>query len=118
MAREHLPSETHSLPPDFTDFKTVAAGAAIAGTAAAAAYIDGKYHVRHDLSSGSLSNATKKAQNFIIEREATNRLLLYHCLEDHARNQPSNLFLEYDGRSWTYKQFYADLQRVGNCTFF
>jgi acyl-CoA synthetase (AMP-forming)/AMP-acid ligase II len=41
-------------------------------------------------------------------------LLLYHCIEDHARNQPNNLFLEYDGRSWTYKQFYDGVQRVGN----
>lgn len=29
-------------------------------------------------------------------------------------DQPDALFLEYEDRSWTYKQFFDDLQRVGN----
>lgn len=41
-------------------------------------------------------------------------MLLYHILEEHAHNQPNHLFLEYDGRSWTYRQFFDDVQRVGN----
>lgn len=86
----------------------------MAGTAAAAAYLDAKYHIRHDLQAGSLNNAAAAAQQFIAEREANDKLLLYHCLEDHARNQPNRPFLDYDGRSWTYGQFFADLQRVGN----
>lgn len=86
----------------------------LAGTVASAAYLDGKYHIRHDLSAGSLNNAAASAQLFIAEREASNKLLLYHCLEEHARNQPDRPFLDCEGRSWTYKQFYADLQRVGN----
>ena len=90
------------------------AAAALAGTAATAAYLDAKYHIRHDLSAGSLNNAAASAQSFIAQREASGKLLLYHCLEDHARNQPDHLFLEFDGRSWTYAQFFADLQRVGN----
>ena len=90
------------------------ATAAIAGTAAAAAYLDAKFHIRHDLSSGSLNNAADKAMQFVLERQAQNKLLLYDCLADHARNQPNRLFLEYEDRSWTYKQFVDDLQRVGN----
>lgn len=86
------------------------AAAAVAG----AAYLDAKYHIRHDLQAGSLNNAAAAAQQFIAEREASGRLLLYHRLEDRAQNQPDHLFLEYDGRSWTYRQFFADLQRVGN----
>lgn len=92
------------------------ATAAVAGTAiaATAAYLDAKFHIRHDLTSGSLTNTTTKAQQFVLEREAQNKLLLYSCLADHAQKQPDRLFLEYEDRSWTYKQFFADLQRVGN----
>ena len=50
----------------------------------------------------------------MADRFAKDRLLLYHLLEEHAQNQPNHLFLEYDGRSWTYKQFYDEVQRVGN----
>lgn len=31
-----------------------------------------------------------------------------------AQDIPDHIFLEYQGRRWTYKQFYQDLQRVGN----
>lgn len=92
----------------------VPAAAAVAGTAAVAAYLDAKYHLRHDLSSGSLANTAAKAQKFIAEREANGKLLLFHKLEEHAQNQPDHLFLEYDGRSWTYKKFFLDVNRVGN----
>ena len=86
----------------------------MAGTLAAAAYLDAKYHIRHDLAAGGLNNATEQAMAFMTERETQNRLLLYHCIEDHARNTPDAQFLEFEGRSWTYKRFYDDLQRVGN----
>lgn len=90
------------------------AAAAVAGTAAAA-YLDGKFHIRHDLAGTSgVANTAADAQKFIAEREAQNKLLLYHALQDHARNQPEHPFLEYEGRSWTYKQFFADIERVGN----
>lgn len=90
------------------------AAAAIAGTAAVAAYLDAKYLIKHDLSSGSLVNTSANAQTFIAEREAQKKLLLYHCIEEHAHKQPDHLFLEYEDRSWTYKQFFESLQRVGN----
>ena len=66
------------------------------------------------MSRGSLANTAKQAQKFIAEREAQHKLLLYDLLEEHATNQPDHLFLEYDGRSWSYGQFFEDLQRVGN----
>lgn len=41
--------------------------------------------------------------------------MMYHDIEGWARKDlPQHTFLEYQGRSWTYKQFYDDLQRVGN----
>lgn len=63
----------------------------------------------------TLNNAAAEAQNFIAQKQAEDRLLMYHCIEDHALGpNGNNLFLEYEGRSWTYKQFHGDLQRVGN----
>ena len=93
---------------------TKVSAAAIAGTAAAAAYFNAKFHIAHDLSCGTLANTTAKSLKFIEDRQARDRLLLYHIIEDHAVNNPDRLFLEYEGRSWTYRQFFDDLQRVGN----
>ena len=43
------------------------------------------------------------------------RQLTYHVLEDQATGKNANTtFLIFEGREWTYKQFFADLQRVGN----
>jgi hypothetical protein len=98
-----------------TDRYTVATAALAAGTAAAGlAYLDAKFHIRHDLASGSLANTSTAAQDFIVEREASNKLLLYHCLEAHAANTPNRPFLEFEDRKWTYGEFLRDLQRVGN----
>lgn len=106
----------HSCDPSSdTDRSLATIAAAVAGTAAAAAYFDAKYHLRSDLSKGSLDNAAIEAQKFIAEKEAQNELTLYHDIENWAKQDiPNHLFLEYQGRSWTYKQFYEDLQRVGN----
>ncbi|KAK4560999.1 hypothetical protein LTR86_004954 [Recurvomyces mirabilis] len=89
--------------------------AAIAGVSAAAAYLDAKFHVSHDLKAGSLNNAAAEALNFITEKYNQKRLTIYHLIEDNALGpKTSNLFLEFEGRSWTYRQFYDDVQRVGN----
>lgn len=59
-------------------------------------------------------NTSIQAQKFLAEKEAQGRLFIYHVLEEHAQKQPNRLFLEYDGRSWTYKDFFSSLHRVGN----
>lgn len=42
-------------------------------------------------------------------------MLVYHDLEAHAlADRPGHLFLEFEGRSWTYREFYEDVQKVGN----
>ncbi|TKA59733.1 hypothetical protein B0A55_11437 [Friedmanniomyces simplex] len=88
---------------------------AIAGGAAAAAYLDAKLHVRHDLAAGVLTDPVARAQEYVAQRQGQRRMLIYHLLEDNVLSSRSgNLFLEYEGRSWTYKQFYDSVQRVGN----
>lgn len=91
------------------------AAAAIAGTATAAAYLDARFHIREDLNKGSLDNAAAEAQKYIAQCEAEDQMTMYHDIENWAKKDiPNHLFLEYQGRKWTYKQFYEDLQRVGN----
>jgi len=89
--------------------------AATAGATAAAAYLDAKYHIRHDVERGALRDVAAETQSFIAQRIKENRMMLYHDVQRWANlNRPNHLFLEYQGRSWTYNQFFADLQRVGN----
>ncbi|KIW39871.1 uncharacterized protein PV06_08443 [Exophiala oligosperma] len=88
--------------------------AAVAGGLATAAYLDAKYLIRHDLQAGTLAG-TKDAIEYITQRTKQNKLLVYHLIEDHALGKnANNLFLIFEDRRWTYKQFYDDLQRVGN----
>nr|POE63289.1 fatty acid transporter protein [Quercus suber] len=86
----------------------------VAAVAAASAYLDAKYHISHDIRNGVLTNPATTALQYMAELEKKDRLLVYHLIEDHARQRPDALFLEFEGRSWTYGAFYADLQRVGN----
>lgn len=52
---------------------------------------------------------------FIGEKQAEDKLLTYHCLQYWANeDRPSHLFVQFDGSEWTYKQFYVEVQRVGN----
>ena len=50
-----------------------------------------------------------------MERFAQNRMLMYHVFEQHATGKNAdNLFLMFEDRSWTYKQFFTDIHRVAN----
>ncbi|EXJ81750.1 hypothetical protein A1O1_07815 [Capronia coronata CBS 617.96] len=94
-------------------FTTVAA--TVIGGLATAAYLDAKHLIRHDLTGGSLAGSTKKAVEFITKRVSEGKLLIYHLIEEHAHGKnANNLFLIFEDRTWTYKQFFEDLQRVGN----
>jgi acyl-CoA synthetase (AMP-forming)/AMP-acid ligase II len=52
---------------------------------------------------------------YIQDRVKVDRLLNYHVLEDQATGKnANNIFLIFEGKQWTYRQFYDCLQRVGN----
>lgn len=77
--------------------------------------MNAKYLLWNDLKSGTLSARTSDAVQFVAERYTSQRMLIYHFIEEHAKGSRSkNVFLVFEGREWTYAQFYADLQRVGN----
>ncbi|KAK8017766.1 hypothetical protein PG993_014092 [Apiospora rasikravindrae] len=90
------------------------AGAAI-GTAAVAAYLDGKYHLRGDLSTPSPYWRLLKLQLLKKRKEWADKLTVFDILQDYANSSAGdNLFLIFEGRTWTYAQFFAALQPVGN----
>ncbi|KAF3035727.1 hypothetical protein E8E11_003031 [Didymella keratinophila] len=92
----------------------IAAGAA--GTAALAAYLNAKFHIVHDLkhARGGLA-PSQVVLDFMTERVMKKRVLTYHVLEDQAlRNRPNHPFLIFEGKTWTYKQFFEAITRVGN----
>lgn len=79
-------------------------------------YADAKFLIRHDLASGSLANVSTAAQKFIEERMKDNRMLIYHNFEYWASNAKTaeNIFLVFEDRTYTYKQFFEQIGRVAN----
>lgn len=79
-------------------------------------YADAKFLIRNDIFSGSLAPISTAAQKFIEERMRDNRMLIYHNFEYWASNPKtaSNLFLIFENRTCTYKQFFDQIGRVGN----
>lgn len=99
---------------ELTTIKVIAAGAA--GTAALAAYLNAKFHIAYDLqhARGGLA-PSQDVVDFVTDRVVKKRVLTYHILEDQAlRNRPNHPFLIFEGKTWTYKQFFDAITRVGN----
>jgi acyl-CoA synthetase (AMP-forming)/AMP-acid ligase II len=92
----------------------VLAGAA--GVSALSAYLNAKFHIAYDLKNGRGGLApTPEIAKFLAERVARKRLLTYHVFEDHAlRDQPNHPFLMFEGKTWTYREFFDCIIRVGN----
>ncbi|KAH6417135.1 hypothetical protein HBI14_107390 [Parastagonospora nodorum] len=90
--------------------------AGVAGASTLAAYLNAKFHLAHDYKNarGGLT-PPQDVIEFIGDRVARKRLLNYHVFEDHAlRNFPDQTFLMFEGKSWTYKEFFVCITRVGN----
>ncbi|KAI4707744.1 long-chain fatty acid transporter fat1 [Alternaria sp. Ai002NY15] len=97
------------------DYLQVPTIAGAAGTAGLAAYLNAKYHIAHDLrrKRGALS-PTQDVLDFIADRAARKRALTYHAFEDQVRSQPNHAFLIFEGKIWSYKEFFDAFTRVGN----
>lgn len=88
---------------------------AAAGTVALGAYLDARFHIRNDIHKGSLKRRAAEATNFIAERTKAGKLFLYNVFEDRAGTPEGDaLFLVFEGRQWTYTEFFNALQPVGN----
>lgn len=71
--------------------------------------------IRNDLAAGSNKTKEQKSLQFITERFSQGKGLIYDYFQEHALGKNSNNpCLICDGKTWTYRQFYDDVQRVGN----
>jgi hypothetical protein len=90
--------------------------ASAAGTAAVAAYVNAKFHIAHDLKNarGGLT-PSKDVLEYMASRVQKKRVLVYHVFEDQAlRNRPNHPFLIFEGRTWSYREFFDSIVHVGN----
>jgi acyl-CoA synthetase (AMP-forming)/AMP-acid ligase II len=64
---------------------------------------------------GSVTRKTRQLGNFVANEFGKGKGLIYHYFEEHALGaNANNVFLIFEGRSWTYREFYDDVQLVGN----
>lgn len=90
------------------------AGAA-AGAAAVAGYIDAKFHIRHDMRTGSNKARRDTAMETMGEKAAQNKLLIYTIFEDRVGTiEGDSVFLIFEGKQWTYTEFFTAVQPIGN----
>ncbi|EOA81872.1 long-chain fatty acid transporter fat1 [Exserohilum turcicum] len=87
--------------------------ASAAGTAVLAAYLNAKYHIAHDVKNMSSGlSQYRKCMRFMADRAAQKRVLVYHVFEDQVGKQPDHPFLIFEGRTWSYKEFFEAFMRV------
>ncbi|KAI1140941.1 fatty acid transporter [Hypoxylon sp. FL0543] len=90
------------------------AGAA-AGSVALAAYLDARFHIRNDIELGSNKKRAARLVEIVAEATAKGETLLYHMLENRTKtSMGNNIFLVFEGREWSYIEFFQALQPVGN----
>lgn len=90
----------------------VALVGAAAGVAAVASYADARLHIRSDLRQGKHKKFVEQMMSMLMERMKTGRLLTYQLLEDRAACD--DVFLVFEGREWTYAEFFRAIQPVAN----
>ncbi|KAI1080095.1 fatty-acyl-CoA synthase [Whalleya microplaca] len=91
------------------------AGAAAAGGAALAAYLDARLHIRNDYRLGSRAVGMTRYADYFTKKVQEGKLLIYNIFEDRAGTAMGDLvFLVFEGREWTYTEFHKALQPVGN----
>jgi hypothetical protein len=95
-----------------TSFEVFPLIAAAAGTTAAAAYLNAKYHITHD---ASLILGGIATQKYLARCEAEKRITNFHVLRDQAlKNCPDRVFIMFEGRTYTYGGFFKLVTRLGN----
>jgi acyl-CoA synthetase (AMP-forming)/AMP-acid ligase II len=84
-----------------TKSANLTAAAAAAGGLAAAAYLDGKYQLRRDL---SYIRKLKAAEKDYIKRCKDDKLSPWYFLEETCKRQPNDRAIWTRERTWTYKE--------------
>ncbi|KAF2496323.1 long-chain fatty acid transporter-like protein [Lophium mytilinum] len=88
--------------------------AGVAGTTALAAYLNAKHHLAHDLSKSTLT-PTDAEFAWLAKRVAMRKLTTYDIFEAQAlQNVPNQIFLIFEGREFTYREFFDYVTKAGN----
>lgn len=75
--------------------------------------MNAKHHILHDLRSSTLTGNSATALAYINAQVAKQQLLTYDVFAERASQQPSHPFLIFEGRTWTYREFFQAVNRVG-----
>jgi acyl-coenzyme A synthetase/AMP-(fatty) acid ligase len=77
--------------------------------------LNAKHHIAHDLKLFTSKGNPFAAQAFVAKKFADDEMLTFNILEKQAlHNRPDQIFLIFEGQSWTYRQFFDSVTRVGN----
>ncbi|KAF1808058.1 long-chain fatty acid transporter-like protein [Eremomyces bilateralis CBS 781.70] len=88
---------------------------ALAGGAAASAYLNAKYHLWHDLTSHALANTPNSALKYMESMIAAKKMTTYDVFHEQATvNRPDEVFLIFEGREYTWRGFLDGVTRLGN----
>lgn len=88
---------------------------AAAGSLAAGAYANAKFHIAHDMRLFVSGSSPFAAMAYVAKQAQKDELLTFHVLEHQAlHNTPDQLFLIFEGQRWTYAQFFDSVTTVGN----
>jgi len=87
-----------------------------ASAAAAAAYLNAKYHIHHDISATGLAGSAIVALRYLNQRVKEDRLLMFSVWEEKVKDPAivNNVFLWFEGKTWTYGEFFRKLIDVAN----
>ncbi|KAF2427797.1 fatty acid transporter [Tothia fuscella] len=88
--------------------------AATAGTLATAAYLDAKFHIRHDLSLSQVAGDSPATISHITSCVTRKRVTVFHILEDQSNARPDDIFLIFEGKEYSYAVFFNVVVRAGN----
>lgn len=87
----------------------------MASAAAVGSYLDAKYHIRHDLRTGNSKTVKDNMMKFIGEKAAQDKMLIYNIFEDRVGTPEGDyIFLIFEGKQWTYTEFFNAVQPIGN----
>ncbi|PVI03827.1 acetyl-CoA synthetase-like protein [Periconia macrospinosa] len=90
---------------------------AITSLTALSAYLNAKFHIVNDLKSGrSPTTPTAKDLAWLQTRTDQHKLLTYDLLADHAASpqQHDRPFVIFEGRTWSYGEFFENVTKVAN----
>jgi acyl-CoA synthetase (AMP-forming)/AMP-acid ligase II len=78
-------------------------------------YLDARFLIRNDLRQGNRKISMMLGMRYLAQKTRENKLLIYNIFEDRVNTPEGDyVFLIFEGRQWTYREFYHAIQPVAN----